>query len=500
VNPTLLTDFYELSMMQGYFLHDKNPHAVFDMFFRRQPFGGGFAVFAGLSDVLESLSSVSFTPEDLAYLDSLRVFHPEFLDMLSTFRFHGDVYAMEEGEIAFPGEPLMRVHGTLMETQFVESVILNTVNFQTLIATKAARICLAAQGGTVIEFGLRRAQGADGAVSAARAAYIGGAAATSNTLAGKRCGIPVRGTMAHSWIMAFGSEREAFEKYAETYPDGSILLIDTYDTLGSGLENAIAVGKKLTLAGHKGFGVRLDSGDLEYLSKKVRERLDAAGLKSARIVASNELDETIIAQLVKSKAPIDIWGVGTNLVTGGGDPALTGVYKIAAKQGPEHTGKRPSSSLRKKAAQDGGWVPAIKVSNNPDKVTNPGVKQVWRFSNGDGSPIADLVCLEDEKIIPGGQYHFHHPGDYRSFTLGEYSAVRPLLAPVMKDGVVLRTAPPLAEVQKRTRDGLKKLDDTFKRLINPHVYKVSLSDRLKTLKQKLIEESLGKEASGDSLR
>ncbi len=502
MNTSLLTDFYELSMMQGYFLQEENPQAVFDMFFRRQPFGGGFSVFAGLTDALHALSTIGFAPEDLEYLDGLKAFQKEFLDMLASFRFRGDVYAMEEGELVFPGEPLLRVHGSLIETQLVESILLNTVNFQTLIATKAARICQAAQGGAVIEFGLRRAQGVDGALSAARAAYIGGAAATSNTLAGKLYGIPVRGTMAHSWIMAFASEREAFEKYAETYPDGSLLLIDTYDTLGSGIENAIAVGKKLASAGHKGFGVRLDSGDLEYLSKKVRERLDAAGLKAARIVASNELDEHIIAQLVTRKAPIDVWGVGTNLVTGGGDPALTGVYKIAAKQAAdaETTGRRKAGSARRGSAHDGRWVPAIKVSNNPEKVTNPGVKQVWRFANGEGSPIADLICLEDEHVAPGRSYRFYHPGDYRSFTLSDYKTVRPLLTPVMRGGAPLRDPPPLAQLQKRAREGLSRLDDTYKRLINPHVYKVSLSGRLKALKQKLIEENLDKEASSDRLR
>jgi nicotinate phosphoribosyltransferase len=494
VNPALLTDFYELSMMQGYFLQGETSRAVFDMFFRRQPFGGGFSVFAGLTDVLAALQSLRFSGEDIAYLESLKVFHREFLDMLAGFRFRGDVYSMEEGEIVFPGEPLLRVHGTLLETQLVESALLNTVNFQTLIATKAARICLAARGNTVIEFGLRRAQGGDGALSAARAAFIGGAAATSNTLAGKLYGIPVRGTMAHSWIMAFDSEKEAFEKYAETYPDGSILLIDTYDTLGSGLENAIAVGQKLSQAGHKGFGVRLDSGDLEYLSKKVRERLDAAGLTAARIVASNELDENIIDQLVTSKAPIDVWGVGTSLVTGGGDPALTGVYKIAARQHGERPEPDRQDGGRKRGASpqhteegDGEWIPAIKVSNNPEKVTNPGVKQVWRFANGDGSPIADLVCMADEQIVKDMPYTFHHPGDYRSFTLAEYTSVRPLLAPVMKEGVSLRDPPPLVELQKRAREGLRLLDDTYKRLINPHVYKVSLSGRLKALKQRLIE-------------
>ncbi len=471
---TLLTDFYELSMMQGYFLQRENPEAVFDMFYRRQPFGGGFSIFAGLTDALDHIASLSFEAEDLGYLESLGVFKKEFLDYLSSFRFTGDVYAVEEGEVVFPGEPLVRIHGSLMETQLVESALLNTLNFQSLIATKAARICHSANGGTVIEFGLRRAQGIDGSLSASRAAFIGGAAATSNTLAGKRFGIPVKGTMAHSWIMAFPSEREAFMKYAETYPEGCLLLIDTYDTLGSGIENAIAVGRTLTPAQRKGFGVRLDSGDLEYLSRQVRKRLDEAGLTEAVIVASNELDEHIISSLVTRKTPITVWGVGTNLVTGGGDPAFTGVYKIAAKR----EGK--------------SWTPTIKVSNNPEKVTNPGIKQVWRFTAEDGSMLADLIGLEDEKVEPGRPHTFHHPQDYRSFTMSGYGKIRPLLSPVMKGGKILRTPPPpLAALQTRTRENLRLLDDTYKRLINPHIYKVSLSTKLKELKNSLITRLQG---------
>ena len=480
MNLGLLADFYELSMMQGYFVSNARERAVFDMFFRRQPFQGGFSVFAGLEDALSYLSSLAFAPEELSYLESLGSFRRDFLDFLASFRFRGDVYAMEEGEIVFPNEPLLRVHGSLMESQLVESALLNTLNFQTLIATKATRICLSAQRRPVIEFGLRRAQGVDGALSAARAAFIGGASSTSNTLAGKRYGIPVKGTMAHSWIMSFPNEREAFERYAEIYPDGCILLIDTYDTLGSGIENAIAVGRKLAEAGQKGFGVRLDSGDLEYMSKKVRERLDAAGLKDARIVVSNELDEHIISQLVARGAPIDVWGVGTQLVTGGGDPALTGVYKMSAKQtGGADDPRSP-------------WVPAIKVSNNPEKTTNPGIKQVWRFSSAEGSPLADLVCLEEEEVSPGLPYVFHHPGDYRSFRLEGYADIRPLLSPVMKDGKKLNSPPQLADIQNRVIRNLKRLDDTYKRLINPHVYKVSLSPRLKELKQTLIENTMSR--------
>ncbi len=474
---TLLTDFYELSMMQGYFLQKENPRVVFDMFFRRQPFGGGFAVFAGLQDVLEYVRSLRFSAEDLEYLHGLGTFHKDFLDYLAGFSFQGDIWAMDEGTPVFPGEPLIRVHASLMEAQLIESALLAIINFQTLIATKAARVRLAANGGSVIEFGLRRAQGIDGALSASRAAYIGGADATSNTLAGKQFGIPVKGTMAHSWIMVFETEREAFEKYADTYPDGALLLIDTYDTLGSGIENAIAVGKRMKAAGRKNFGVRLDSGDLEYLSKKVRQRLDEAGLKDARIVASNELDENIIEQLITRGAPIDIWGVGTNLVTARGDPALTGVYKIAARE------------------RDGSFVPTIKVSNNPEKVTNPGIKQVWRFTNGGGAPLADLIGMADETPGPGKPYTFHHPsGDYRRFVLSDYAAITPLLSLKMKGGAVASALPSITAIRSRAWEELDRLDDTYKRLINPHVYKVSLSDKLHELKARLIRESLAEGA------
>jgi nicotinate phosphoribosyltransferase len=470
---TLLTDFYELSMMQGYFLQKENPRVVFDMFFRRQPFGGGFAVFAGLEDVLSYAGSLAFSPEDLSYLESLGAFRTDFLDYLARFRFRGDIWAMDEGMLAFPREPLVRVHASLMEAQLVESALLAILNFQTLIATKSARVRLAANGGSVIEFGLRRAQGVDGALSASRAAYIGGAEATSNTLAGKRFGIPVRGTMAHSWIMVFETEREAFEKYADTYPDGAMLLIDTYDTLGSGIDNAIAVGRRMKAAGRRNFGVRLDSGDLEYLSKKVRRRLDEAGLTDARIVASNELDEDIIHQLITRGAPIDAWGVGTNLVTARGDPALTGVYKIAARE------------------RDGVFVPVIKVSNNPEKVTNPGIKQVWRFTNGGGSPLADLICLGDETPVAGRPYTFHHPsGDYRRFVLDDYAQITPLLGLKMKEGRLAGELPPITAIREKAWKEIDSLDDTYKRLINPHVYRVSLSDSLNDLKARLVRQNL----------
>lgn len=472
-NAALLTDLYELTMMQGYFRHGMHRRAVFDMFFRRQPFDGGFSVFAGLEDLLRTLEGLRFSLDDLEYLAGLGLFNDDFLTFLADFRFTGDVYAMAEGTLVFPQEPLLRVHATMIEAQLVESLLLNTINFQTLVATKAARIYLASGGGRIAEFGLRRAQGYDGALSASRAAYIGGASTTSNTLAGKRYGIPVTGTMAHSWVMAFPNERTAFERYAEIYPNQSVLLIDTYDTLGSGIENAIVVGKQLKKRGID-IGVRLDSGDIQYLSKEVRARLDRAGLRKAKIAVSNELDELIIQQLVAAECPIDMWGVGTQLVTGGGDPALTGVYKLAAKE-----------------REDGTFEPTMKVSDNPDKSTNPGIKQVYRFYDAQQMPIADMIASDDEVIEAGRGHTFYHPAlDYRKFRLEDYAQVEPLLMPVMRDGRVTAELPALAQVREKTLRCLASLDETYTRIINPHIYRVSVSRGIKQIKQEFLRRYL----------
>jgi nicotinate phosphoribosyltransferase len=461
----LFTDLYELTMMQGFFALGHNPEVVFDMFFRRQPFAGGFTVFAGLETLLNDLTSLCFSKDDLEYLSGLDLFKADFLEYLSRFKFRGDIYALSEGSLVFPQEPILRVHGNLLEVQLVESLVLNTINFQSLIATKAARIYLASNKGIIAEFGLRRAHGKDGALSATRAAFIGGAQSTSNTLAAKIFGIPVKGTQAHSWIMAFASEREAFKKYAEVFPGNCILLIDTYDTLHGGIQHAMEVGLQLKKQGISNFGVRLDSGDLEYLSKKVRSELDKAGLPEAKIVASNELNEEIIQQLVTRQAPIDIWGVGTNLVTAGNDSSLSGVYKLAAKK----VGNK--------------MVPTMKVSNNPEKTTNPGVKQVYRFYDTSSSPIADLLTLESEKITSGSVYRFYHPFfDYKYFELSDYQFHKPLLNLIMEKGELIHNLPALAEIQGQVLKELEQLDDTYKRLINPHVYKVSLSESLKKLK------------------
>jgi nicotinate phosphoribosyltransferase len=350
------------------------------------------------------------------------------------------------------------------------------VNFQTLIATKTARIYLAAHGGKVLEFGLRRAQGVDGALSASRAAYIGGAAATSNTFAGSRFGIPVSGTMAHSWVMAFESEEEAFAKFAELYPDKTTVLIDTYDTLHSGIRNAIKVGKKLMSEGRP-FAVRLDSGDIQYLSMQVRRALDRAGLTEAKIAASNELNEDIIHQLVTDGAPIDLWGVGTHLVTGGSESSFSGVYKLAARE------------------EEGEFQPTMKFSDNPEKSTNPGIKQIYRFHDETGSPLADLVAFVDEEVDGSRAHTFHHPFvDYRHFRLKAPGDIVPLLVPYMKGGKLVGKLPTLQEVQTLTRSNLDALDGTFKRIINPHIYKVSISDAVKRTKEGILKRYLGNDA------
>ena len=384
IKAALLTDLYELTMMEGYYFYNKNSNAVFDMFFRKEPFNSGFAIFAGLEPLIKTILNLRFDEDDIEYLKSLKLFKSDFLKFLLKFKFSGSIYAVEEGEVVFPKEPLIRVHSNIIEAQFLESILLNIINFQTLIATKAARIVEAAKGKTVIEFGLRRAQGIDGALSATRASFIGGVESTSNVLAGKFFNIPVRGTMAHSWIMTFKSEYEAFNKFAELYPTNTTVLVDTYDTLKTGIPSAIKVFKQLKKQGIKSFGIRLDSGDLEYLSKQARHLLDEANLREAKITISNELDEHVIEQLMNKKAPIDFFGVGTKLVTAADDPSLTGVYKLVSKQ------------------ENKNYKPLIKISDNPEKTTNPDIKNIVRLYDKDNYMIGDLIHqeIEQKKLIP----------------------------------------------------------------------------------------------------
>lgn len=471
-NLALLTDLYQLTMMAGYHGCGKlEQKSCFELFFRRLPFSGGFAVAAGLQTALEYLRDLSFEAEELAYLKGLNLFSGEFLDWLKDFRFEGDVDAIAEGELVFPGEPLVRVRAPMPQAQLIESALLNILNFQTLIATKAARVYLASKKAPILEFGLRRAQGVDGALSASRAAFIGGCEATSNVLAGQKYGIPVRGTHAHSWIMSFPSELEAFRAYAKIYPESCTLLVDTYDTLGSGVPNAIKVGLELAQQGNELRGIRLDSGDLAYLSKNARAMLDAAGLSSTKIVASNDLDEEVIADLLDQGARIDIWGVGTQLVTSHDQPALGGVYKLVAAED-----------------ESGEMAPRIKISSNVEKITIPGVKQVYRATGKDGRILGDCLATETESPPVGfcTTYHPHYAAG--QLTL-DAPAWRPLLQPVIRGGKILKEFEPLPALQQRFLRNLEYLPLESQRRVNPHTYWVGLSGELRDLRDRLLEEA-----------
>ena len=472
----LFTDLYSLTMAQGYWKNKMNQRSVFEVFFRHQPSGGGFSVFAGLETLIAKLKQLAFSKEDLKYLSTLGLFEDKFLSFLGDFRFKGNLFSMDEGTIIFPHEPIIRIESNLVEAQIIEGLVLNTINFQSLIATKTARVVLASGNGSVFEFGLRRAQGPDGALSASRAAYIGGACGTSNVLAGKMFAIPILGTMAHSWVMAFPNEEEAFRAYAAQYPEKSIFLIDTFDTLKSGILNAVKVGKELSGKG-KSFGVRLDSGDMHYLSAEVRRILDSEGFPDATITVSNDLDEYIVDTLTKAGAPINFWGVGTRMVTGGNEASFTGVYKLAAKDNG-----------------NGKLIPTMKFSDNPEKTTNPGVKQVWRIINEKKEAIADVMALDDEDnsdiLQKKKRYAFWHPqADYRHFyhTITEESSCEPLLIKRLQNGESLFPSPSLNEIKQKVREGLEYFDHSYKRILNPHIYKISITERLRTLKLDLLK-------------
>ena len=477
INSALFTDFYELTMAQGYWKENMNEKVVFDMFVRKNPFNGGFSVLAGNETLLDALTSFRFSEDDIKYLAEQKIFEPGFLDYLKDWHFTGDLYTMDEGTIIFPQEPLVRIHANLIEAQILEGLILNHVNFQSLIATKTARIWLASKKAPIMEFGLRRAQGPDGAMSATRAAFIGGAAGTSNTLAGKLYGIPVMGTMAHSWIMSHSSELEAFREYAKIYPQNSIFLIDTYDTLKSGIKNAIIAGGELVEKGYN-FGVRLDSGDISYLTREVRKELDRAGYPDAKISVSNELTEEIISTLVAGNAPINSWGVGTHMVTGGNESSFTGVYKLCARHDKT----------------TGDMTPAMKFSDNPAKTTNPGIKNVFRLYDENGMALADILALEGETIETGKEYRYHHPMvDYRQFTC-KAAKVEPLLKKRLEKGQRVTERLPDSEQLKISRttmqSQLESFDESYKRILNPHIYKVSLTEKLMELKKDFIEKNL----------
>lgn len=476
MNLTLLTDFYELTMMQGYFKNKANEKVIFDAFYRTNPSNGGYAIAAGLEQVIDYIRNLTFSAEDIDYLRSVGSFDEDFLDYLSTFRFSGDIYAIPEGSVVFPREPLIKVVAPIMEAQLVETAILTIINHQSLIATKASRVCYAAKGNGIMEFGLRRAQGPDAGIYGARAAMIGGCIGTSNVLAGQLFDVPVKGTHAHSWIMSFPDEYTAFKKYAEMYPNACTLLVDTYDTIKSGVPNAIRVFTEMREAGIplKNYGIRLDSGDLAYMSKKARKMLDAAGFTDAVISASSDLDEYLIDSLKTQGTQITSWGVGTNMITSKDCPAFGGVYKLAAIQ-----------------AEDGTFIPKIKLSENTEKITNPGNKTVYRIYEKDSGKIkADLIALVDDKFDPAQDLKIFDPIEtWKKTTLkGGTYVMREMMTQIFKEGRCVYESPKVMDIRAYCQEELNTLWDEARRLINPHEVYVDLSNRLYEIKSQLLEQ------------
>ena len=476
MNLTLLTDLYQLTMMQGYFKNENKDTVVFDAFYRTNPSGNGFAIAAGLEQVIDYVKNLRFSPEDIEYLRNLHIFDEDFLEYLEGFKFTGSMYAIPEGTVVFPKEPLIKVIAPIMEAQLIETAILNIVNHQSLIATKAARVTYAAKGDGVLEFGLRRAQGPDAGVYGARAAMIGGCVATSNVLAGQMFDVPVSGTHAHSWIMSFPDEYTAFKKYAELYPNACTLLVDTYDTLKSGVPNAIRVFREMKEAGIPltKYGIRLDSGDLAYLSKRARKMLDKAGFPDAVISASSDLDENLIDSLKAQGAEINVWGVGTNLITSKDQPAFGGVYKLAAIMN-----------------LDGTFTPKIKLSENTAKVTNPGNKTVYRiYDKETGMLNADLICLADEIFDTEKDLRIFDPIETwkkTRYKAGTYE-IRELLVPIFIDGECVYESPSVMEMREYCYQEQNTVWEESRRLVNPHKVYVDLSDKLYKMKAQLLEE------------
>ncbi len=476
-NLTLLTDLYELTMMQGYFRNKaQNETVIFDAFYRNNPGDGGYAIACGLEQVIRYVQELHFSPEDIAYLRSLHIFDEDFLAYLADFHFSGDIYAIPEGTVIFPREPLVKVVAPIMEAQLMETAILNIINHQSLIATKAARVCHAARGDGIMEFGLRRAQGPDAGTYGARAAVIGGCIGTSNVLCGQLFDVPVKGTHAHSWIMSFPDEYSAFKAYADMYPNACILLVDTYDTLKSGVPNAIKVFTEMREAGIPltFYGIRLDSGDLAYLSKKARKMLDEAGFPDAVISASNDLDEFLIDSLKEQGAAITSWGVGTNLITSKDCPSFGGVYKLAAIQAP-----------------DGSFIPKIKLSENSEKITNPGNKKIYRIYEKESGKIkADLICMEDETYDESQDLMLFDPLEPWKKTLlkaGTYT-LRELMVQVFSKGNCVYTSPKTMEIRDYCLQEQDTLWEETRRLVNPHKVYVDLSDKLYQTKIDLLNE------------
>jgi len=481
---SLLTDLYQLTMAYGYWKSGRaEQEAVFHLYFRKNPFEGGYTVCAGLDYAVHFLQNLKFSDNDIEYLTSLRnakgeeLFELDFIEYLRNLEFTCDVEAIPEGTVVFPNEPLIRVSGPLLQAQLIETPLLTLVNFQTLIATKAARITEAAQGDLVMEFGMRRAQGVDGALSATRAAFIGGVQATSNVMAGELFGIPVKGTHAHSWVMAFKTEEEAFEKYADAFPHDSVFLVDTFDTL-EGVKNAIQIARKMRENGSELGGIRLDSGDLAYLSIEARKLLDTAGFPNVSIVASNDLNENLILSLKQQGAKIDSWGIGTQLVTAYDQPALGGVYKMGALKN-----------------ETGHWQFKLKLSEQLAKTSTPGVQQVRRFKDERGKFLADMIYNEVE-ALPSIQ-KIIDPLDFtRHKIIPLETSSEPLLVPVFRKGVLVYKLPALTQIQARTKQQLQSMDPTIRRFLNPHIYPVGLEESLHRLKTDLIKSFRSPESNG----
>jgi nicotinate phosphoribosyltransferase len=470
----LLTDLYELTMAAGYLAQGKaSDSATFELYFRHNPFRGGYTIAAGLENAIRAVLDSEFCAEDLDYLRSLRtsagtpLFTGEFLQFLASYHFSGTIRAIPEGTVVFPNEPLVQVSGRLIECQIVETILLCHINYQTLVATKAARLWEASNHGTIVEFGLRRAPGPDGALSACRAAFIGGVDSTSNVLGSAMLNIPAKGTHAHSWVQAFPSELEAFRAYAGSFPDDCVLLVDTYDVLKSGIPNAIRVGRELEQAGRRLSGIRIDSGDLAFLSKKSREMLDESGLPYVKIIASNELDEFIIAEVLAQGGRIDVWGIGTNLVTGGGPGggALGGIYKMV-----EHNGR-----------------PKIKLSSNPEKMTNPGAKTVLRFYDADGLMEADALACGAQDFQQDGMLIVDPNNPLRRKKLNPARS-NTLLEDIVVQGRCVYPFPSMNAIRARRREQLAHLHESHRRLYNPHEYKVGLTHTLWRQKEQMLNQ------------
>jgi len=475
-NLTLMTDLYELTMMQGYFRNkEQNVTVIFDAFYRNNPMESGYAICAGLEQVIEYIKNLRFNEDDIAYLKGLGIFQDDFLEYLANFKFTGSIYAIPEGSVMFPREPMIKVIAPIMEAQLIETAILNIVNHQSLIATKTSRICFAARGDGIMEFGLRRAQGPDAGTYGARAAIIGGCVGTSNVLAGQLFDVPVKGTHAHSWIMSFPDEYSAFKAYADIYPNACILLVDTYDTLKSGIPNAIKVFTEMRESGIEltNYGIRLDSGDLSYLSKKARKMLDEAGFSDAVISASNDLDEYLIDSLKAQGSTITSWGVGTHLITSKDNPSFGGVYKLAAIKG-----------------KDGNFIPKIKLSENTEKVTNPGNKTIFRvYEKESGKIKADLICMADETFPENEPLLLFDPAEpwkKTKLAAGTFT-IREMMIPVFIDGECIYESPKVMDIRKYCQEELETLWPETRRLVNPHKVYVDLSKKLYDTKIQLLD-------------